>query len=101
MLTLPPPDIATFPALQLDPVPTSYELASVQDPPRSPTLVTTIKLPSVPPPTLHTTVVSDTHAVSTAPVFPTRTRPLYLLKHSTHMPSNTRRQAPGQPLPYN
>ena len=82
-LTLAPPVVASFPALQLDAVPTSYELPSVVDPLRSPTLITTIKLPSAPPATLHTNVVSDTHSVPSAPVFPTRARPLYLLKNHT------------------
>ena len=68
-----------MPTLQLDPAPTSYELASVVDPLRSPTLITTIKLPSTPPATLHTTIVSDTHSVPSNPVFPIRARPLYLL----------------------
>ena len=84
-LTLAAPVVASLPTLQLDPVPTSYELASVVDPLRSPTLITTIKLPSTPPATLHTTVVSDTHSVPSAPVLPIRARPLYLL---TPHPSN-------------
>ena len=94
MLKLAPPVVASFPPLQLDPVPTSYELVSVVDPLRPPTLITTIKLPSAPPTTLHTNVVSDTHSVPSAPVFPTRERPLNLLKRHVHKVSGYVYHAP-------
>ena len=76
---LPPPVDPPFTLAADDtPIP-SYDAASVSDPPRSPTVTASTRLPSDPAATRHAADVSDNHSVAKLPVRPARPLPLYLL----------------------
>ena len=64
MLMLPPPVPPRFTPRALDSDPTSYDAASLIDPPRAPPVTANAKLPHAPVATLHAAEVSDTHSVA-------------------------------------
>ena len=57
-------------------VPTSTDHPCVLLPPRSPTVITSRRVPRAPRVTLHLTDVSDSHSVASHPVCPSRARPV-------------------------
>ena len=63
-LVLPPPAPPRFTPTALDSHPTSYDAASLIDPPLPPLVVATAKLPHAPVATLHTAELFDTHSVA-------------------------------------
>ena len=70
--TLLPPVVPSLLHPAPDTPPTSYDAPSDIVPARSPPVTDTRRLPSMPAPALTTTDVSDTHALDSDPVAPTR-----------------------------
>jgi hypothetical protein len=70
------PVAARLPTSTPDTDPASYDTPSVIDALLDPTVMLTRTVPDTPPPTWHTTDVSDTHSLASHPLPPTRAAPV-------------------------